>query len=85
MLCFGPFSPEPRIVLRRPGDDILDPGNMGVPHDVFLAGWDGVQVQPPSLSDLQRNTPSFLVHVLKPGRARFAGPASKELSVVRRQ
>jgi len=35
---------------RRSGGDFEDPGNMGVCHDDFLAGWDGVLLKPPSLS-----------------------------------
>ncbi len=39
-----------RLERRRPGYDIDDSGNMGVCHDDFLAGWDGVLLTPPSLS-----------------------------------
>jgi len=35
---------------RRPAGDFDDPGNMGVCHADFLAGWDGVLLKPPSLS-----------------------------------
>jgi hypothetical protein len=39
-----------RLERRRPGGNGDDSGNMGVCHDDFLAGWDGVRLKPPSLS-----------------------------------
>jgi hypothetical protein len=39
-----------RLECRRPGGNVDDSGNMGVCHDDFLAGWDGVLLKPPSLS-----------------------------------
>jgi len=39
-----------RLERRRPGGDFDDSGIMGVCHDDFLAGWDGVLLKLPSLS-----------------------------------
>ena len=39
-----------RLLKRRRGGDFDDPGNMGVCHADFLAGWDGVLLKPPSFS-----------------------------------
>jgi hypothetical protein len=39
-----------RLERRRPRGDFDDPGNMGVCHADFLAGWNGVLLKPPSLA-----------------------------------
>ena len=40
-----------RLVERRHRrGDFCDRGNLGVCHDEFLAGWDGVRLKPPSFS-----------------------------------
>jgi hypothetical protein len=39
-----------RLERLRPAGDFDDPGNMGVCHADFLAGWDGVLLKPPSFS-----------------------------------
>jgi hypothetical protein len=39
-----------RPIERRRAGDFDDPGNIGVCHADFLAGWNGVLLKPPSLS-----------------------------------
>ena len=41
---------ETRVLIARIHRRLNDRGNMGVCHDDFLAGWDGVLLKPPSLS-----------------------------------
>jgi hypothetical protein len=65
-----------RLLMRqRRVPNIDDNGNMGVPHDEFVTGWDGVVLKPPSGS--RPSAEHAVICGARPGTGKPASPGRR--------